>query len=1093
MKQFSVKIIILMLLLLVEHIAWTDEVRFEKALEFNSQMDGGILRDRDGFLWFGTIDGFARYDGYEIKKFNLGSGYGKWITAIVEDQDGIIWFGTHDGGIISYDKKQNKFTAYKHNPNDNNSLSNNILPWTNQSLFVDKNNKLWVGTEGGGVNQFDKLTNTWTHYKHDHSNKNSLSGNNVQAIIEDIKGILWIGTAKGGLNRFDRKNRIWTHFKKKLNDLDNSLSDNNVKSILEDRDGMFWIGTARGGLNKFDRVSQLFTHYKHDPNNPNSVGSDNVHYIYEDSSDRLWLINNIGYTDSPGLTLFDKKNNQFTRHAKDAKNPFSPDSNAIADIYEDRESGILWIINKLTGIVQKYDKKTLKFKRWDTIPQYPLYLKNESITEFYEDENGILWIGTQTAGLVKFNRKTGLFSRFMADKNDQKKLPYSWISAIIEAQSGKVWIASKNVLCLFDTKTGTVIKQFKHNPDDPDSLLRSMAIRSLIQDKNNPDILWLGTHDSGLDKFNKKNELFTHYKYEPQNIKGLTHNAMRVIYDDGKGALWVPTLNGLNKLNKKTGHIKQYFHNPKDPASIFSNFLIEVNADRSGNLWIAGNGGIARFNRKTETFQNYTKADGLPDSLYTNVFEDTDANIWAGTKGLVKLNPLTKVIKIYTADDNLQPNFFLPNSYLQTIDGEIWLGGLKGLNSFFPESQDGNQYIPPVVLTSLKQGGKPVAKTIAPEKLQKVTIDWRDNFFEFQFAALNYTRPKKNQYAYMLDGIDKNWHYAKEFPFGRYSGLEGGTYILRLKGSNNDGIWNEKGSSIQITVRQPPWKTWWFFTLSASFLLIIGFVLFIQRARNIKSKNEAKLLYQEMDIAKRIQTSLLPQKTVHKDLDISAAMIPADKVGGDFYDISFDNTGNLWLGIGDVSGHGVTPGLIMMMTQTVFTTFGKSIIDLSITPSKVVATINEVLFENVQNRLNEKHFMTLTILKYLREGRFCYAGAHLDLIIHRCETDSLDIIKTYGLFMNIIPEVSEITQDNYFTLESGDTLILYTDGIPEARNRRQTGIANQYLNLNRFIDIIKKHIHKDAEGVKEGIINETFLWCDNIRDDYMTLIVIRKK
>ncbi len=258
-------------------------------------------------------------------------------------------------------------------------------------------------------------------------------------------------------------------------------------------------------------------------------------------------------------------------------------------------------------------------------------------------------------------------------------------------------------------------------------------------------------------------------------------------------------------------------------------------------------------------------------------------------------------------------------------------------------------------------------------------------------------------------------------------------------------------------------------------------------------KGKARLLAQEMNIAKRIQTSLLPKSPRHLDLEIAAVMIPADEVGGDFYDISYDKAGNLWIGIGDVSGHGVTPGLIMMMTQTIFTVFQKNISQESITPSKLIVTINEVLIENVQNRLDENHFMTLTIFKYLGNGDFSYSGAHLDLIFHRAKTDAIETFSTSGLFMNIIPDVSEISQDGHFNLNSGDTLILYTDGIPEAKNCQNTGILNQLLDYERFMDIIKKHIHKDVDGVKEGIIKETISWCHNVRADDMTLIVIRRK
>ncbi len=568
---------------------------------------------------------------------------------------------------------------------------------------------------------------------------------------------------------------------------------------------------------------------------------------------------------------------------------------------------------------------------------------------------------------------------------------------------------------------------------------------------------------------------------------------MRVIYDDGKGSIWIPTFKGLNRLNKKNGEFKHYFHDPKNSDSIFSDFLIVACADNAGNLWLGGKGGIAKFDYQTETFKNYGKAQGFIGDNVFSITVDNANNIWLGTLQLLKFNPKTESFKAFSGSDGLQPNSFLPNANWQRKDGEIWIGGFKGVNSFYPDKIVDNHYIPPIVLTSLKQNGQEMKTGKAPEKLKEITLDWRKNFFEFQFAALNYSSSKKNQYAHKLEGIDKDWYYCGNFPFGRYSNLNEGRYILRLKGSNNDGLWNDEGISLRINVTAPPWKTWWFYIICSGLVIVIGFVLLLQRDKRIKANNEAKLLAQEMYIAKRIQTSLLPRSPQHKDLDIAAAMIPADEVGGDFYDIAFDKTGALWIGIGDVSGHGVTAGLIMMMTQTLFTAFSKTIIQKSISPEKVVAAINEVLFENVENRLVEKHFMTLTILQYIENGHFSYAGAHLDLIIHRSKNNSFDCIATSGLFMSIISDISEITGNGNFNLESGDTLILYTDGFPEAKNLREKGISNQLLDYKRFMKIIKTHIHKDVHRVKEGILRDTLSWCQNTLNDDMTLIVIRMK
>ncbi len=1094
--KLLVQTIIIMMFFLSGQFIWAFDIKFErKAVDLESQMDGAILRDRDGFLWFGAFYGAARYDGYELKKIRLGSEGGSWVTAIAEDKDGILWFGTHDGGVSSYDKKSNTWKTYKHKPRDINSLSCNVMPTGPQALYIDNSNKIWVGTEGCGLNQFDKETNTWTRYQHNPKNKNSLSNDKVKAITEDKDGLLWIGTMEGGLNSFDRTTKTWTHYKHNLND-QKTLSDNHVQAIVEDSEDILWIGTAKGGLNQFNRDQQTFSHYKHDPDNANSIGDNNVFFIMEDSLKRLWLCKHHSNPKNAPLSIFDKTKQQFYRYYSEPKNQFTPSTHEMSGVYEDPVTGIIWTASSwLTGIIDKYDKNERKFKRWDNEAIYPDNLRGKSIPEIYEDSQGMIWIASESFGITKYDRKTNKFSQYAPDPNDpENTLPHAWIGAILEEKDGTFWITSKNTLCIFDRQTAKVIKRYQHDSNNPNSIRTTFGFRSLIQDKDSPDIFWLGTQADGIQKFDRHHEVFTVFKHDNNNPQSLSFDANRILHDDGKGSIWVPTSNGLSRLNKKTGQFKNYFHDPEDPRTIFSNFLLEVYGDSKGNLWICGKGGIAKFNYDNETFKNYSKENGYPviTSNTYSILEDKNGYFWLGTKGVIKFDPEKETFQLFTKNDNLQPNNFLPNANLQTKDGEIWLGGLEGLNSFYPDKLIDNQYIPPVVLTSLTKGGKDIDTGMAPEKLKEIKLDWRDNFFEFQFAVLNYTRPANNKYAYMLEGRDIEW-YNVSHPFGMYSDLEGGTYILRLKGANNDGVWNEKGIAIRVIVSSPPWKTWWFYTLSGTAIFLIGLSLFIQRERQLKAKNETRVLAKEMDIAKHIQTSLLPQHPQHEELEIAAAMIPADEVGGDYYDISYDKAGNLWIGIGDVSGHGVSAGLIMMMVQSAFTTFHQTIQEREILPSEVVIAINRVLFQNVNKRLNASHFMTLTIFKYLSQGRFSYAGAHLDLIVHHAQSNSFKTYGTLGLFMNLLPDVAEIIEDAEFTLEKGDTLIIYTDGFPEAKNHQEEGISNQLLDFNRFLDIIKKHIHKDVEAVKEGIIKDTLTWCNNIRDDDMTLIVIRKK
>ncbi len=815
---------------------------FQQAtIDTGATMHGAFLQDSDGFLWFGALNGLHRYDGYELKTYQAGpsSVSGLMISAILEDHDGIIWIGTFSQGITSYDKTTETWTHHKHDQDNPNSLSSNNISFNTQKLFVDRSNILWIGTDGGGLNEYDKTTETWTHYEHDPGNMNSLSDNSITAIIEDRNGILWIGT-KGGLNRFDKRTETWTRYQRKSSD-NHSLNDNWINSIIEDKNGILWIGTQKGGLNRFDQKTETFIHYTYDPDDPNSLAHNNVWNIYEDQSGDLWICH---INANVGLEKFDTKKNIFTHYVHNPDDPNSISSNGVVNVYEQLQTGIFWVINS-NGKIDKHDKNTQKFNLWQHDPKNANSLSSNIIVPILEDSNGMIWIGTEQGGLNKFDRTTRNFTRYFPDPDDPFSLPEMNLSALFEDSEKNFWVGSwRGILTLFDRETGKSIKHYKNDPDIPDSLTKSQRIFAITEDKNNADLLWLGTVGGGLEKFDKRKESFTHYKHDPQSSNTLSHDIVVSIHDDGQGTLWIATYGGgLNRFDKKNETFKHYTHLPNNLNSLSSDTLYEVYEDASGGLWITGKGGISKFDKKTENFKNYTQENGLASNIISSLTEDTEGNLWLGSvdAGLIKFDPRTETTQVYTKNDGLQGNTFLVRSSLTTKDGEIWFGGSKGANSFYPQQIVSNPYVPPVVLTAFQQGGENINLGKAPEKIREITLDWQENYFEFQFAALNYSRPTENQYAYMLGGRDKEWYYSGSNPFGRYTGLPGGTYTLRLKGSNNDGVWNEEGTSIKITVTSPFWEKWWFYLALVTIVLgIIGFLYHFQlQAKTNQLKAEA--------------------------------------------------------------------------------------------------------------------------------------------------------------------------------------------------------------------------------------------------------------
>ena len=399
--------------------------------------------------------------------------------------------------------------------------------------------------------------------------------------------------------------------------------------------------------------------------------------------------------------------------------------------------------------------------------------------------------------------------------------------------AGTLWIGSwGGTLTEFDPTRGKSIRHYVHDRLQPGSITQSERVKYIIEDKDDPNVLWIATIGGGLDRFEKNSGAFTHFKHDPRNPRSLSLNSIVTILDDGNGILWVPTYGGgLDRLDKKTGIFTHFRHDPNDPSSVNSNTLYEVYRDAAGILWVTGKGGLSRFDDRAQTFKNYTKSNGLPSDIIDNILEDGHGNLWLGTidAGLIRFDPKSGSHRQYTDANGLSGNTFFWTSRLRSRDGTMWFGGSKGLVRFHPDSIKKNPYIPPIRLTSFLQGGRSLNAGTAPEKIQRIDLDWRNNYFEFQFAALSYSQPKNNNFAYKLEGRDKDWYFSGASPFGRYTGLAGGEYTLRLKAANSSGLWNEDGIAVKIFVKSPLWETSWFYVVVASIIgvavISVGFYI----------------------------------------------------------------------------------------------------------------------------------------------------------------------------------------------------------------------------------------------------------------------------
>jgi PAS domain S-box-containing protein len=807
-----------------------------------------ILQDSKGLIWFGTQDGLNKYDGYNFTVYKYNEQNPKslsdnFILSLYEDKSGTIWIGTQSGGLNKFDRQTEQFTHYTYDPKSITSLGNDTV----LSIYEDKFGVLWVGTDGGGLNRFNRETEQFIHYTHNPEEHNSLSNNTVLSIYEDKFGILWIGTGGGGLNHLNRETERFTHYIHNPA-IPDSLSHNTVLSIYEDHSGKLWIGTNGGGLNKFERETEQFTHYVHDLHNSNSLSDNTISAIAEDQFNNLWLATSSWYGNSYGIALdkFDPEINKFTHYTHNPANPNSLSENTIASILID-ESDILWIGTGFSGI-NKLDTKEYKFLHYKHEPTESNSLIDNHISSINAGKNETLWIGTYNRGLDKFNRKAGHFTHYTSDPNTTNSLSNNNIWSVYEDLSGVLWIGTlSGGLNKLEPETGK-FTHYMHEPNNPTSLSDD-TIWSIYEDHSGT--LWIGTFNGGLNKFDRKTRKFTYYVHVPNNPKSLSDNNVFSIYEDQSGTLWISTFNtGLNKFDRNTAEFTHYKHESNHLNSLSYDRVLAMLEYPAGTLWLGTyGGGLDKLDIATETFTHYTEKDGLPNNSVVGILADDEGYLWLSTgKGLSKFNPKTEKFRNYDVSDGLQGNEFDGvKAYLKTKDGEMFFGGLNGFNAFYPEQVKDNPHIPPIVITNLKIFDKSVKLDTAISETKAIKLSYKDNFFGFEFSALDYTNPQKNQYAYRLEGFDKDWIYSGNRRYATYTNLNGGTYTFRVKGSNNDGVWNEEGTSLKIIITPPPWKTWWAYTLYLVVLVsvVIGYIQWKTRAQARENaflrENERKL------------------------------------------------------------------------------------------------------------------------------------------------------------------------------------------------------------------------------------------------------------
>jgi PAS domain S-box-containing protein len=783
-----------------------------------------IYQDYQGYIWIGTFSGLNRFDGYTCKVFNFDANDSlslsqERVTRICEDSEHKFWIGTFGGGVsVYYPDKGNFRRIQKVNTGNGEYLLRTI-----NGISKDEEGNIWVLDEAAGIFVFDPQLNYIKSFHPNENDLNSLPNTSFFSCAIDTEGSCWVGAGNGTLCRLPKDGKKFERiiFEDRI-----AAVDDAIRTMYIDKFGKFWIGTTSQGAYCFDPKTKTTINYRKD--DPIYPLSGNTVMAFCDDWDGNMLIG----IDGGGLNILNRNTGQISVIRYEPGNPESVSTNAIYAIFIDR-SETLWI-GTYAGGVNYQGRYRYKFKNYTPNPANPNSLSYKNAKAIMEDRDGDIWIGTDGGGLNLFNPSLNTFKHYRADPTNPKWLQTDVIIQLMQDSDGDIFIGSyAHGLTIFNKTTG-IFKQYLPDDTNPGSIA-GMHPWCLLQDSYG--IIWIGMLGVGLDVFDKASQTFRHYKADINNQTALSNPNMKVMLEDAGHNLWIGTEGGgLHRFNRDQNNFTRFMFDPDVKGSISNNDIRAIFQDSKGNLWIGtGNGLNLMHSDSTISFECITMKEGLPNNVINDILEDDNGFLWISTNhGISKFNAAARTFRNYDITDGLQGNEYNYTAAIKTRSGEFYFGGKNGFNVFRPEEILDNPHVPSIVLTDFQIFNKSVDKIkvrnhgknqiLSISQIKEIKLSHKENVIGFEFAALDFANPVKNQYKYKLEGFDKDWNVISSTKRNAsYTNLKGGKYTFRVIGSNSDGLMNDVGLSIKLIIKPPLWQRTWFILLA---LVIIAFLVF---------------------------------------------------------------------------------------------------------------------------------------------------------------------------------------------------------------------------------------------------------------------------
>ena len=794
-----------------------------------------IFQDSKGYIWFGTQNGLNKYNGYTFEVFTCNpndsnSIVNNWINGITEDKEANLWIATK-GGLVKYTRKEKRFSRIEFTPPFDVLITNcvyDVKCARNGDIFINMPPVLSI---------CNPQTMNFRHFISPFAFDGSAKDNNIP-LLEDRNGTIWIASTRG-LAAFDPVAKIFRAFN--YNSIkQTSLSDDNITALYQDQNGELWIGTS-SGLNHLKPGAKGFDHYLHDEHNEFSLSNNFIRAILADKSGSLWIA-----TEGGGLNRMshDKANHVFFERFTAGKSGLNHNINLSLAI---DNSDNLWI-----GTLSGLNKTNLKRQNFN------LYRKNDSpysvdlagnvIASIYEDENNVIWIGNWGQGLNLYNRKTGNVEHYSSRLAGKYYIPNDYIHCIFEDDRHTIWLGTRDGLLVYDKQKRSFVRPEESFRETGLPNFTGLRINRMIQDHEGN--YWVATHD-GLYKMQRNGSRPEHFYAGAITRFRISSNLVYAVLEDRDGMIWVGTINGLDIIDSKKGSITHFRKSEKRENSLSDNFITALYEDQNFDIWIGTNSYVNKFSKKTAKFSYYSGDQGFPSNLVYSIREDKNHFLWFATgNGLCRFDTSTNTFRTFTVEDGLQsPEFNLGASF-GSANGEMFFGGMNGFNSFYPDSLSDNPHIPIIAITAAYKLSKGARKYLNLDKGDPVILNHNENTFTIEFAALEFTNPTKNRYAYWLEGVDDDWNEIGTRNFVAFTNLPPGEYTMRVKGCNNDGRWNETGVMLSIIIRPPWWKSSIAYVTYFLLCVFLIFIYIIIRERNHIHK--LKILEEKVTVRTRL-------------------------------------------------------------------------------------------------------------------------------------------------------------------------------------------------------------------------------------------------